>query len=116
SATICESAVWFPWPRSVFPVKAVTVPSAWMANHESSSDGSIADGHVVGASLPELAIPHTAAGAPITTIRPPPAFTKATRVNLVCSGGVTLGVPSAQAAAAATRLIARTIALWVAHR
>ena len=33
------------------PVNAVTVPSAWIASHESSDDGSSTAGHVVGASL-----------------------------------------------------------------
>ena len=82
SATICESDVWLPWPRSVLPVKAVTVPSPWIASHESSADGSSTAGHVVGASLPSLVRRQAAAGTPITTIRAPPPLRSALRVNL----------------------------------
>ena len=34
---------------SILPVKAVTVPSAWIASHESSFDGSTSAGHACGA-------------------------------------------------------------------
>ena len=39
SATICPIAVSTPWPMSIFPKKAVTLPSGSTATHESSSSG-----------------------------------------------------------------------------
>ena len=108
-----------PGRARVLPVKAVTVPSAWIASHESSADGSTTAGHVVGASAAQHSrdAPRGRGQADHDDQCAACPSRSRARVNLVLFGGdVMSGRPPFRPSPSAARLIARTMALWVAHR
>src|SRR5437868_2851954 len=84
SATSWVCAVNIPWPKSHFPVLAVTVPSAATAIHESSLVGSIWERWVSNGPCAFANGPAIDAALKLT-IRAPELFRKSRREQLMLS-------------------------------